>query len=562
MPLEELQDTVDDLRADLDELVEFVSKQEEELTLHSDTVANLIEQLNTVEPEQFANLKEEIAEEQEKAHMLKETLVGQVRNLHQREKVFKEHLWILLQRKGLLTTKKDNQQVDIKLLLALAQGHLQTLQTASEPVKSEKLGKRGLIILVIIALVVTSIGAVSLLRKPSQNSAVNLANSSETEPEIPAVTALGRIEPQGEVIKISAPSAFSTSKIGQLLVKEGDWIEPQQAIALLDYYSLKRAALEKAEKEIQVAKANLAIIKAGAKAGEIKAQQATIARLKGQLQSEMIGKKANVDRLQAQLASEEKAQKAAIARLKSELNNAEIEFKRYEDLVSDGAAAVSILDQRRTSLETAQEKVKEGEANLKRIQDTLIEAIREAKAVNQETINTLKKQIEEAKAHLERIAEVRTVDVEEAQAQVEKAIAAFKEAEADLELAYVKAPMKGQIIKINTRAGETIDPEKGIAELGQTQQMMVVAEVYESDIVKVKVGQKATITSESGAFSHQLEGTVSEVGLQVGKKDVLSSDPAADVDVRVVEVKIKLDPKSSTLVSGLTYARVIAKILI
>jgi HlyD family secretion protein len=91
--------------------------------------------------------------------------------------------------------------------------------------------------------------------------------------------------------------------------------------------------------------------------------------------------------------------------------------------------------------------------------------------------------------------------------------------------------------------------------------MMVVAEVYESDIGKIRVGQKATIQSESGAFDRELKGTVSEVGRQISKKDVLSSDPAADVDVRVVEVQILLTPEDSRRVANLTYAKVLVKIL-
>ncbi|HAA30372.1 MAG TPA: HlyD family secretion protein, partial [Cyanobacteria bacterium UBA8553] len=43
-----------------------------------------------------------------------------------------------------------------------------------------------------------------------------------------------------------------------------------------------------------------------------------------------------------------------------------------------------------------------------------------------------------------------------------------------------------RILKIHTRPGETVDAKEGIAELGQTDQMLVVAEVYESDISKVR----------------------------------------------------------------------------
>jgi HlyD family secretion protein len=84
--------------------------------------------------------------------------------------------------------------------------------------------------------------------------------------------------------------------------------------------------------------------------------------------------------------------------------------------------------------------------------------------------------------------------------------------------------------------------------------MYVVAEVYESDVGKVHPGQHAHITSSS--FSGELPGTVDEVGLQVGKKDVLNTDPVADIDSRVVEVKIRLDDSATQKVAGLTNAQV------
>jgi HlyD family secretion protein len=90
--------------------------------------------------------------------------------------------------------------------------------------------------------------------------------------------------------------------------------------------------------------------------------------------------------------------------------------------------------------------------------------------------------------------------------------------------------------------------------------MMVVAEVHESDIGKVQLGQTATIKSETGAFTQEITGEVSQIGLKIGKQDVLNTDPAADVDSRVVEVKINFDPETSSRVSHLTNSKAIVKI--
>ena len=90
--------------------------------------------------------------------------------------------------------------------------------------------------------------------------------------------------------------------------------------------------------------------------------------------------------------------------------------------------------------------------------------------------------------------------------------------------------------------------------------MIVVAEVPEDRVSRVSLGQKATITSDNGSFRGQLQGTVTEIGRKIGKKDVLNTDPAADVDSRVVEVKIALSSNDSQKVSGLTNAKVVAEI--
>jgi HlyD family secretion protein len=47
---------------------------------------------------------------------------------------------------------------------------------------------------------------------------------------------------------------------------------------------------------------------------------------------------------------------------------------------------------------------------------------------------------------------------------------------------------------------------------------------------------------------------VERIGLEVGKKDVLSTDPVADADARVVEVEIRL--RDSEPAAALTNLRV------
>ena len=121
---------------------------------------------------------------------------------------------------------------------------------------------------------------------------------------------------------------------------------------------------------------------------------------------------------------------------------------------------------------------------------------------------------------------------------VKSARASRAAAAAMLELSLVKSPADAQILTVHSRPGERVGVE-GVVEIGQTDRMYVVAEVYETDIIHVKQGQKAKVSSP--ALATPVTGTVERIGLKVGKMDVLGMDPIAEADARVIEVDILLD---------------------
>jgi HlyD family secretion protein len=353
-----------------------------------------------------------------------------------------------------------------------------------------------------------------------QRSSPASSNIEASTPTSKAVSALGHLRPEGEITYLSAPSALNgtgVSRVAKLLVKEGDKVKTGQAIAILDNYENLQTSVKLAQEEVKVTQANLAKVKAGAKTGELEAQKATIVRLEAELQGQLT------------------AQDKAIARLEAEFNNSQIEYQRYRKLFQNGAVTASQLDSKQLTMTTAQEQLNEAQVNRNRIEATS------------------QQQIKAAQATLSQIAEIRPTDVQAAQAEINRAIANVAKAKADLDLAYIRSPIDGQILKIHTRAGEVVG-NKGVVALGQTDRMNVVAEVYELDVSKVQVGQKATITSN--AFSGKLDGTVTQVGLQVNPQDALSTDPTADVDSRIVEVKIRLNTADSQKVSALTNLQV------
>jgi HlyD family secretion protein len=331
------------------------------------------------------------------------------------------------------------------------------------------------------------------------------------------ISAIGRVEPKGEIIKVSAPALMEGAKVETLLVSQGEQVKAGQVIAILDNHERLKRSLELAHQQWNVAKVKLKQVEAGAKTGEILSQTSRVA----QLQRELEG----------QIAS----QAFSIKRLEYEMRNAETECRRYSRLLNAGAVSASQRDNICLLADTTQQQRLEAEAHLQR------------------TRQTLTQQINEARSSRAAIAEVRPIDVEVAGAVVEEAHASVKQAEANFALSFVRSPRSGQILRVITKGGEKVGNE-GIVELGNTKQMTVVAEVYETDIHRVKVGQRASIISQG--LGGALEGVVAEVGLRIGKKDLLGTDPAAASDARVVEVKINLSPQSSQLAKSLTNLQV------
>ncbi len=90
------------------------------------------------------------------------------------------------------------------------------------------------------------------------------------------VHALGRLEPRGRVVRLAPPSGNDAARVEKLLVSEGDDVPANTVVALLDTHARRQAELGEAEARWNAAQARLAQTRAGAKAGDIQAQQAAV----------------------------------------------------------------------------------------------------------------------------------------------------------------------------------------------------------------------------------------------------------------------------------------------
>lgn len=366
-----------------------------------------------------------------------------------------------------------------------------------------------------LTLGIGAVGVFQAFQKQSDKASSIIVPSSE---KTRAIAALGRIEPAGQVIHVSGPTG---ERILRLLVKEGQQLEKGETIAFLESYPERQA-------EVKLAASRL-----------LEAQNRFIAeRELGKAQRQ----EARTRRNQAEnpKVREIVAQDAIVRQSKVEYEQAQVNLKRYQYLQKAGAVSQQDLEDKALNFRSKQQQLNNAIATLAILQEELQTDSNNAKAqINSTTAGAVRSQAQ--------------IDLASAKSNLELA-------KARMTRTIIRAPQTGQILKIRVREGEAIpavasqgsNAQQAIVEMGNTQQMYVVAEVYETDLNKVKIGQIAKITSP--VINGEIEGTVDKIGLKIGKNDVVGTDPAANTDTRVVEVKIRLH--NSIAVAGLTNLQV------
>ncbi|HZG38497.1 MAG TPA: efflux RND transporter periplasmic adaptor subunit [Nodosilinea sp.] len=367
--------------------------------------------------------------------------------------------------------------------------------------------------LLIGALLVVGAGSTLAVRNVLQTRQAAREQAELPPPRQVKVVALGRVEPASRVINVATAES---GRIDRLEVQKGDRVEQGQILAYLDTYDVRRAERDVAASQLAEARAQLA---AETTLGNSQVQEAST-RV-GQIDGPQ----------QAAIA----AQQSAVESLQAELSVAEIDLARFQELNASGAISRQELDRQQATVNSLRADLGNAQATKQRLEQARLSDIRNAQA-----------QVVSAQA---------TTTRAQVASQIDSAAQNLALAEAQLARTIVRSPQAGQVLDVFAYPGEAVSPADGpILALGDTRQMVVVAEVYETDIGLVKLGQPVTITSRNGAFSDTLTGTVSEIGLQIAKNDVLDDDPAANADARVVEVRVAVD--QSEAVAALTNLQV------
>ena len=321
------------------------------------------------------------------------------------------------------------------------------------------------------------------------------------------VSALGRVEPESKIRRVSVASSVSGDRIEKLLVQEDQEVKQGQPLAILNSYGSLKASLDEATEMVAVNRAKLAQVQAGAKQGEIRAQQY------------------QVESLERQLAAAKLTGDQSVASAKAKAEEARLERLRFDKLYAAGGISALERDRYRTRADTTQAEL--------------------AKAIEDRAGNEarLRADIEGAKQTLDKIKEVRPEDVVTARNELRQAEAARERAKQEFDFATVRAPQDGRILKIFAWPGSKVGDD-GLLEMADTSQMIVTAEVYQSDMAKLKIGQGATITADG--FNSSARATLYKVLPQVQKQSTFAGTPGENMDQRIYEVKLRLHPTPAT----------------
>jgi HlyD family secretion protein len=290
-------------------------------------------------------------------------------------------------------------------------------------------------------------------------------------------------------------------RIAQLLVAEGETVSKDQLVAVLDPGELRE---ERA----------FYTFTAEGVGSQVQESEAAL-RLQQRQTTDQIAQ------AEATLASIDSQRAAADA----ELQNAQISYDRAQRMAKEGIGTTEQLDNARTALEVARSRI----AALARQIDAQRSAVALARASAEQTA------IRRSQVHT---------------SQQQQAAAAAQRARADVRLAYteIHAPIDGIVDVRPARVGEVVTPGQPLLTLVDPDDLWVRADVEETYIDRVRVGDHLPVRLPSG---EERQGTVFYRGVDAGfatQRDVSRTKR----DIKTFEVRLRLDNKDRRMAVGMT----------
>lgn len=140
-------------------------------------------------------------------------------------------------------------------------------------------------------------------------------------------------------------------------------------------------------------------------------------------------------------------------------------------------------------------------------------------------------------------AGARAEDLAVADAALAAARAEAAQARARYERTLIRAPIAGVVLRRDLREGETVVALSPLplARIGDLSTLYVRANIDELDIARVRVGQRAAISTDA-LPGRRFGGEVVRLARRMGRRSVESGNPAERIDAKVLEALIRLDP--------------------
>jgi RND family efflux transporter MFP subunit len=266
-------------------------------------------------------------------------------------------------------------------------------------------------------------------------------------------------------------------RISEILVKEGDRVQPGQAIVRLDSDDLE-AELQQAKAGLANAQAKLAELKAGSRTEDIAQARASLKEAQARLANAQVG-----------------ASPEAIAQAKAQLEAAEAEadlarerVKRYAQLKEQGAI----------SIDQYEEYLKQARSTAAAVQEAK-RRLAELSKSRSSNIDELAAAVEQERQNLRRLEKgPRSEEIAQAQAQVAQAEAQVQMAAVKLQKTQIRGPWKGVIGDIPIKIGDYVEKADTLTTLTQNNALELNLSIPLERAADLRLGLPVEMLDDQG----------------------------------------------------------------
>lgn len=241
----------------------------------------------------------------------------------------------------------------------------------------------------------------------------------------------------------------------------------------------------------------------------------------------------------------EAATKAAVRMAEADLDRSRLDRDRTKELVDSKMIAQQDHDHAEAAFQSAQAALDASRQKVRQASEEIFQA--EATVRSQTaTVAQTQRRVEEAKAALANArsqrqqVKVRQTQVEAARGRLAQAMANLQQAELNLDYATIRAPVGGRVTKKTVEVGQGVQPGQPLLALVDLDGVWVVANYKETDLTKVKAGQRATVVVDT------YPGTVFKArvdSIQAGSGAVFSLLPPENATGNFVKVVQRIPVK-------------------